>query len=196
MWHRPEPALVVVRAIGFILTLTATLACTSCGPAEAPGTKTVTFSGGHETDPRDKGRPVVLIAAALGVEPVVFREAFSGVTPAKDRPPTKEEAQRNKEALMKVLAPLGVTNERLDEVSDHYRYKPGKDQLWKHTPAKAHAVLENGKVTRVVVTETGSGYTTPPEAKIQGMEQVKLKVTIQFSKDMSKNGSISSIEVE
>ncbi|NBQ65466.1 MAG: hypothetical protein EBT95_08050 [Verrucomicrobia bacterium] len=27
----------------------------------------VVFSGGHETDPRDHGRPVVLIAGALGV---------------------------------------------------------------------------------------------------------------------------------
>ncbi len=161
-----------------------------------PGTKAINFSGGHETDPKDKCRPVVLIAAALGVKPEVFREAFSGVTPAKDRAPTKEEAQRNKEALMKVLAPHGVTNERLDEVSDYYRYQPQRGQLWKHTPAKAHAVLEDGKVKRIVVTEPGAGYTTVPEATIQGMEQVKLKVTIQFSKDMSKNGSIKSIEVE
>ena len=27
----------------------------------------VTFSGGHDTDPKDHGRPVVLVAAALGV---------------------------------------------------------------------------------------------------------------------------------
>ncbi len=42
----------------------------------------VTFSGGHETDPKDHGRPVVLVAAALNVKPEVFRKAFSGVTPA------------------------------------------------------------------------------------------------------------------
>lgn len=29
----------------------------------------VVFSGGHETDPRDHGRPVVLIAGALGIPP-------------------------------------------------------------------------------------------------------------------------------
>jgi hypothetical protein len=88
-----------LRAIVAILFLATTLACAACGPAQDPAMKAITFSGGHDTDPRDKGRPAVLIAAALGVEPAVFREAFSGVTPAKDRPPTKEEAQRNKEAL-------------------------------------------------------------------------------------------------
>jgi len=65
----------------------------------------VTFSGGHDTDPKDHGRPVVLVAAGLGVKPEVFRKAFSGVTPARGRGPTGEEARRNKEALMKVLGP-------------------------------------------------------------------------------------------
>ena len=41
----------------------------------------LTFSGGHDTDPQDHGRPVVLVAAGLGVKPEVFREAFRGVTP-------------------------------------------------------------------------------------------------------------------
>src|SRR5262245_37904643 len=78
----------------------------------------VTFSGGHETDSRDHGRPVVLVAGALGVKPEVFREAFSGVRPAKNGKPSGEEARRNKDALMKVLQPHGVTNDRLDEVSN------------------------------------------------------------------------------
>src|SRR5688500_17958881 len=45
---------------------------------------TVTISGGHQTDARDNGRPVVLIAAALGVPTEVFRTALSGVTPAEN----------------------------------------------------------------------------------------------------------------
>lgn len=165
-----------------------------CGTGDTKAT--VTFSGGHETEPKDGGRPVVLIAATLGVKAEVFREAFSGVKPAKDGKPTKEEAQRNKEALMKVLKPHGVTNERLDEVSDYYRYKPGKGNLWKTMPAEAYAVLENGKIKRIVVTAPGSGFSTAPKAIVQGMDKVKLKVTIQFDKDFQKNGSISSIEVE
>jgi len=157
---------------------------------------TLTFSGGHETDSKDRGRPVALIAAALGVKTEIFREAFRGVKPAKDGKPSKEEAERNKEALMKVLKLHGVTNERLDEVSDYYRYKPGKGSVWKTTPAKAYAVLEDGKVKQIIVTDPGSGYSSAPIATVQGMEKLSLKVTIQFNKEFKKNGSIQSIEAE
>lgn len=156
----------------------------------------VIFTGGHETDPRDKGRPVVLIAAALGVKTEVFRDAFRGVKPAKDGKPTKKEAERNKDVLMKALEPYGVTGERLDEVSDYYRYKPGKGNLWKTTPAKAHALVENGEVKGVAVTEPGSGYSSPPMAVIRGMEKVKLKVAVRFATDLKSNGAVSSVAVE
>jgi hypothetical protein len=155
----------------------------------------IKFSGGHETDPKDGGRPVVLIAAALEVKPDVFREAFSGVTPARDGPPTPEQAQRNKAALMKVLGPHGVTNERLDEVSNYYRYQPQKGGLWRTTPAEAHAVVEDGKVKQIVVTNPGSGYSTLPKATVEDMEKIQLKVTLQFGKDLKKNGVIGSIEI-
>jgi hypothetical protein len=97
---------------------------------------------------------------------------------------------------MNVLKPHGVTNDWLDEVSNYYRYQPQKGELWKTTPAKAYAVVEEGKVKRVVVTEPGSGYSAPPKATIQGMENVGLKVMVQFSKDLKKNGAIGSVEVE
>ena len=42
----------------------------------------VVFSGGFGTEEQDRGRPVRLIASALGVKSQVFRDAFSGVTPA------------------------------------------------------------------------------------------------------------------
>lgn len=155
----------------------------------------VSFSGGHDTDPKDHGRPVVLIAAALGVKTEVFREAFSGVTPARNGKPSGEEARRNKEALMKVLKPHGITNERLDEVSDYYRYQPQKGDLWKNTPAKAHAIVVDGKIKEIVVTEPGSGYSTPPTATVKGLEKVPLKVSLKFGKDLKKNGSIGTIEV-
>lgn len=156
----------------------------------------VTFTGGHGTDPRDGGRPIVLIAAALEVTPEVFREAFSGVTPAKNGKPSKEDAQRNKAALMKVLRPHGVTNERLDEVSDYYRYQPQRGDLWRHVPARAYAQIEDGKVKQIVITEPGAGYSTTPQASIPGRDGVTLKVTIQFEKDLKKNGSIRSIAIE
>src|SRR5437016_5075268 len=78
----------------------------------------VVFNGGHDTDPRDHGRPVVLIAAALGVKPEVFREAFSHVHPAGPGSggPTDAEARKNKAALMSALGKYGITNDRLDTV--------------------------------------------------------------------------------
>src|SRR5689334_19403685 len=52
------------------VALTAGVLCVSCGPRRGDGSKpSVIFSGGHDTDPQDKGRPVVLIAAALDVKP-------------------------------------------------------------------------------------------------------------------------------
>lgn len=155
----------------------------------------VTFTGGHEIGRDDYGRPVALIAAALGVKPDVFREAFSGVTPAKGRGPSGDEARRNKEALMKVLKPHGITNDRLDEVSDYYRFRPQNGELWPTTAAKAHAVIEGGKITKIVVTEAGAGYNSAPTATVQGMKDVSLKVTVSYGTELKKNGGISEIEV-
>lgn len=156
----------------------------------------VTIRGGHATDPRDHGRPVVLVAAALGVEPDKFREAFSGVTPARGRAPTGAEARRNKEALMRVLQPLGVTNDRLDEVSNYYRYRPERGELWTNKPAKAYAVVENGKIQRVVVTDQGAGYSSAPEVTVEGFKGARLKAVVSFSRDLKKNGAIASMEVD
>jgi len=87
------------------------------GAVPATGAETrvpVTFTGGYDTDRRDGGRPVVLIAAALGVPTDTFRRAFSGVTPARNGPPEPGQVHRNKEALLSVLSPYGITNDRLD----------------------------------------------------------------------------------
>jgi hypothetical protein len=126
----------------------------------------------------------------------LFREAFSGVTPARNGRPSPGEARRNKAILMKALGPHGITSERLDEVSDYYRYQPQRGQPWKNVPAKAYAIVENGKVKKVVVTSPGSGYNTPPTAIVRGMEMVALKVTVQFGKELDKNGSVRAVEIE
>src|ERR1700760_4666414 len=116
-------------------------------PARAEETKVaVTFTGGHELAKNDYGRPINLMAAALGVKPEEFRKAFSGVTPAKGRGPTGAEQRRNKEALMKVLGPLKVTNERMDEVANYYRFRPQKGELWPTKPAEAYAVVDGGDI--------------------------------------------------
>ncbi len=119
------------------ISLTAMIAATFVTHAEPvplpAGAKRVpvVFSGGHETVGIDHGRPVALIAAALGITDDVFREAFSRVRPARPGSggPTNEEAQQNKAALMKALGKYGFTNERLDAVSNFYRYPPGPVSL-------------------------------------------------------------------
>ena len=159
------------------------------------GKPAVTFAGGHDIARNDHGRPIPLIAAALGVPDAVFREAFSGVTPARNGKPSPEDARKNKAALLKVLAPHGVTNERLDEVSNYYRFRPQEKESWPTTLAKAHAVMEGGKVKEIVIDEGGAGYSTPPTVTIDGVKGVTFKVTLSFGKDLKTNGAVKSIEV-
>lgn len=175
-------------------------AATACGHTDtnsAPTRVNVVFSGGHETDKRDKGRPVALIAAALGVTPEVFREAFSRVTPAPaGQEPDPEQVRKNKEALLGALSRYGVTNERLDEVSDYYRYRPGRGNLWKHKDAAAYATIEKGAITGFVVTDAGAGYTTPPTIAVPGYTVSGIKVEIKFGKELKSNGAVESITIE
>ena len=166
---------------------------TGAGRAAEKRELPLVFSGGHEIGRNDFGRPVPLIAAALGVKPDQFREAFRGVTPAKGRGPSGAEARKNKAALMKVLGPLGVTNDRLDEVSNYYRFRPQDGELWKNTPAKGYAVVDGGKVEKVVITESGAGYCNSPKVTVRGMEGVALKATLHFDRDLRKNGAIASV---
>ena len=87
----------------------------------------VVFSGGHDTEGVDHGRPVILIANALGVKPEVFREAFTHVHPAGPGSggPTDAEARANKAALMSALGKYGVTDERLNQVSN-FSFRSGR----------------------------------------------------------------------
>lgn len=173
------------------------LAMMAYPPSARAGAREVplTFSGGHALGEGDFGRPINLMAAGLGVKPEQFREAFSGVTPAKGRPPTRDEERRNKAALMKVLKPLGVTNERMDQVANYYRFRPQEGELWPTTPAKGYAVVEDGRVKKVVVTEAGSGYNTPPEVTVAGVEAVRLRARLSFGKELKKNGGVAGVEV-
>jgi hypothetical protein len=160
---------------------------------------TVVISGGFTTDLQDNGRPVVLIAAALGVPTEVFREAFSKVTPAGagSGGPTSEEAQKNKAALMKVLEPYGITNERLDEVSNFYRYNGSKGQVWSRTPATATAIITKGVVTGITITNPGAGYSSIPTVTVMGPNgMITLKTTVSYTKDFKTNGSISAITIQ
>jgi hypothetical protein len=152
--------------------------------------------GGHATDPRDNGRPVVLIAAALGVPAEVFRTAFSSVTPAAaGEEPDPAQVQRNKAALLAVLAPYGVTNERLDAVSNHYRYQGSAGELWTRKAATAQAVLRGGKVVSVKLLSAGAGYSSTPKVTVPGVPDAVVKATVGHGTDMSANGGVTALKV-
>jgi hypothetical protein len=154
----------------------------------------VEFSGGHETDGRDKGRPVVLIAAALGVPPAVFREAFSHVKPAPaGTQPDPEQVRKNKGALMDALGKHGVTNERLDEVSNYYRYVRSKGELWPTKPAVADVLVKDNKILGFEVKDSGAGYSSPPTVSIPNMKIAAPIVTMSYGKDLQHNGAVKAI---
>lgn len=156
---------------------------------------TVVFRGGYETNPIDRGRPVALIAAALGVETEVFRQAFSGVTPAHGRGPSEAEARANKKVLLDALGKFGISNERLDEVSNYYRYQPQSGELWQHTPATATATVEHGEVVSVQITNAGAGYMTPPTVVVAGHPDVRIEATLEFTQNLQTNGRLASLTV-
>ena len=170
------------------------------GPRPLPAGVTrvpVVFSGGHDTVGVDHGRPVKLIAAALGVKDEVFREAFSHVHPAGPGSggPTDAEARANKAALMNALEKFGVTDGRLNTVSNFYRYPPGRGNLWKTRPATANALVKNGAVIGYEITSGGYGYTTPPTVSVPDIKGATAKVELSFGKDMETNGAVSAITV-
>ena len=152
------------------------------------------ISGGHETDPRDRGRPVALVAGGLGVSPDVFRSAFSRVKPAPGgTEPEPAQVRRNKEVLLGALARHGVTNDELDRVSNYYRYPPGRGKMWPVEAAAGYAVLKEGAVTSVVITHAGSGYNSLPAVSVAAHPELAFEAKLAFGSDLKKNGSISSI---
>lgn len=195
--HRIAPAAVVgVVALALVAATSAWSAATNPTAKATPRPAAVTISGGMTTDARDHGRPVVLIAAALGVPTEVFRTAFSGVRPADPSAgPTGEEAQANKAALLAVLAPYGVTNERLDEVSNYYRYNGSAGETWKHQSATARATVRNGKVVAITITRAGRGYTSAPTIRVAGYPKLRVVAKLRFTTNLATNGSIASATV-
>ena len=156
------------------------------------------FSGGYDTDPRDRGRPVVLVANGLGVTPDVFRDAFSGVHPAGPNSggPTPDEARANKRVLLDKLSKYGVTNDRLDEVSNYYRYRRSNNEMWKHHDAAGYAIVKQGKVVSVTITDAGAGYCVPPTVTVDSLPTAHLTATLLLCTDLKTNGSIQSVTVD
>jgi hypothetical protein len=181
---------------GFFLA-TSALAAIRAADGDNVTRVAVVFSGGFDTDPRDHGRPVNLVAGALGVPTEVFREAFSHVHPAgpDSGGPTREEARANKAALMAVLGKYGITNDRLDEVSNRYRYVRSHGDMWPTKAAVANALVANGVITGYEIVSGGFGYTTPPTVSVPNLKGEAPKVELSFSGDFQKNGTISAISI-
>ena len=186
MNHLVRPLLATITSI--------ILATTAWSQTNAITRVPAVISGGHETDPRDHGRPVVLVAGGLGVSPEVFHDAFSKVHPvAPGSYPDDQRARQNKEVLLSALSRYGITNQQLDAVSDHYRYQPRSGQLWPTKPAEIQAVVQNGNVTSFEITDGGSGYTSQPTLSVPGYRIAPVQANLSFGKNPSKNGSISSV---
>lgn len=156
---------------------------------------TVTLVGGFETNPIDNGRPVNLIAGALAVKPEVFRDAFRNVRPASNGAPTDTRAMANKKVLMQALGKHGISNDRLDAVSNYYRYQPGQGERWPHTVAKVKAVVRNGEVVGLNVVAPGAGYTTAPTVVVAGYPNARFQAELSFSENFNENGSIKSFKI-
>jgi hypothetical protein len=100
----------------------------------------------------------------------------------------------NKAALMRALGPYGITDERLNAVSNYYRYNRSLGQeVWRSTPAKAYARVENGAVTGFTIIDGGSGYSSPPQISVPGVGDVRVTVTLSFGKEFSTNGSVTGL---
>ena len=170
------------------------------GRCDTPGAVTrlpIVFAEGHETDPVDRGRPVVLVAGALGVAPEVFREAFSHVHPAgpDSGGPTGDEARQNKRALMSALGKFGITNDRLDTVSNRYRYVRSHGELWPVKPAAGVALVKNGVVTGIEITEGGFGYSSPPTVTVPNAKPFTCEVKLGFAKAFEHNGAVAGVTI-
>jgi len=155
----------------------------------------VQIQNGYQTDPRDGGRPVGLIASALEVDGQVFRDAFSEVRPAKGGPPSEASKRANKKVLMDALSPLGVTDERLNEVSNFYRYRPEAGETWTIQAAKINAVIEDHQVTDLVIEDPGFGYLSEPQVSVVGYPDLQVRVALAFDRDLRRNGRIESVEL-
>lgn len=157
----------------------------------------VVLTGGHDTDPQDHGRPIDLVAGALGVTSEVFREAFSKVRPvAPGEKPDEARARQNKAVLLSALGKYGVTSELLDAVSDRYRYEPRDGLIWPNKPAEILAVVKKGEILAFKVTDGGYGYSSAPIISVPDAGCGPVSIRLSFGKDFQSNGSISSVDFQ
>jgi len=109
--------------------------------------------------------------------------------------PGHQRVQENKAKLMRVLGPKGITNDRLDEVSDYYRYNRRFEKLWRTRPASIYAVVDEGDVIGFKIIDGGAGYTTSPSVSIPGVNTFNATVNLSFGTDLSTNGAVTAVSI-
>jgi hypothetical protein len=85
-----------------------------------------------------------------------------------------------------------VTNERLDQVSDYYRYVASRNELWPTQPAVAYATVQGGKIVGYKIVSGGSGYSSTPVVSVAGFSN-NAQAELAYGKSLEKNGSVRSI---
>jgi hypothetical protein len=96
---------------------------------------------------------------------------------------------------MNALGKYGITNERLDTVSNYYRYMGSRGELWKNKPAAANALIKNGAIVGYEIIDGGSGYSSLPTITVANHPEALAKVELAFGRNLETNGAISSITI-
>ena len=97
---------------------------------------------------------------------------------------------------MAALGPYGVTNDRLDTVSNYYRYVRSRGESWPIEGAEAYALVEVGAIVGFEVVRGGSGYTTPPSVSVPGFDGVDARASLVFGREFETNGAVGSIALQ
>ncbi len=159
------------------------------------GTATVaaTVNGGFDLESADLGRPTYLYDAMLGVPKGTYREAFAGVTPAKDHAPTEAEEQANKRVLLGVLGRYGITDAQLNPVANYYRFDGQQGRTWPQRAAVVTATIVDGVVTGFTILDPGVGYAHEPTIAVPGHPETRAVVTLDYTRDYATNGGVASV---
>jgi hypothetical protein len=93
------------------------------------------------------------------------------------------------------LGKYGITNDRINTVSNFYRYAAWEGGIWRNKPAVANALVKDGAIIGYEITYGGYGYTTPPTVSVPGLDGTLAKVELSFGKEFETNGAVSAITI-
>jgi hypothetical protein len=181
-----KPTLLLALVLAAISLRAARAKTTDSNPV-AGSRVAVVFTGGYDTN------PLTMAARWLWSR---GRSAFRRVKPAPaGEAPDPAQVRLNKQALLDTLEPYGVTNDRLDAMSNYYRYNRSRGEWWRHRRASAYALVRHGVITGFDIINPGSGYSSAPQISVPGYSDVSATATLTFGPDFAQNGSIKAIKL-